>query len=193
MSTRNIVFGALLLFTLAATSAFADGPKPANAIGFDVYGVSYNQYAFSYERMVARHTSVGVALGYSPQALFNFYGAESDYTSYFLFQLDAKSYLSGDRMKDLYFGCGAQFDLAPNPLNFKYGDAADHSSAVLAVYAEIGWKWLLQGDAGWYVDPCFLVYAAAPIKTRIRPEAGALVWGYKLLAPMMSVTLGYAL
>jgi hypothetical protein len=183
-----VLFAVLFLLS---PCLFATEQKSYNAIGFDLYGVSYNQYSLSYERLLFQHLSLGIAFGYSPQGLFNFYGSESNYSSYFLFQLDAKSYLFSNQLKDLYIGCGTQLDIAPNPLILKYGNSSGNSSAILAMYGELGWKFIFKGNAGFFIDPCILFYTATPVGILVNAESDSMIWGYKLWAPMMTVTFGY--
>jgi hypothetical protein len=130
----------IIIMMLFVCKIIAQEPDATQSFSIDLWGITYNQYSLSYERLLGKHISICGTIGYSPQGLFNFYGNESNYSSYFLFQLDAKSYILSNKMKDLYMGCGIQFDIAPNPLVIKYSDTINNSSAVLATYAEVGWK-----------------------------------------------------
>jgi hypothetical protein len=191
MNRVKLSWALLCLLALACPYGFADEGEPRNALGTDVYGATYNQYSISYERLFFKHFSAGLALGYSPLSLYNFYGSETDYTSYFLFQSDFKSYLLNDELKNLYVGFGVQMDLAPNPLNYKYGAVDYPSSSILATYGQAGWKFIVDKKSGFFIDPAIMFYTMTPLGITVNAAAAPKTWGYKLWAPMMMVTLGF--
>jgi hypothetical protein len=198
--SRSRALVLLLASALAAYPAFAESPEAdapdasvdrKNSIGFDLFAVSYDQYSVSYERLLIPHLSASVALGFSPLAAFNAFGTESGFTSYLLVQAEARSYVLGDNLKDLYIGFGYSLAFAPNLLEYKDLAIGFDSSVALNSYGEIGWRFLLAGKGGFYIDPNLFWLTTTPLPLSIAASAKKAKWGYRLSQPLIAISIGH--
>jgi len=186
---KPMILLALLGLGLLTPAWTQDQPSVTRGVslGFDVFGLTYDQFAVSIEVPMANSLSATMVVGYSPA------GGWQPGFEYWYLQSEVRSYQNQSHRQDLYTGFGLALYLSPNLLNFANWTPTPlgTSSSVFGAYGLVGYKYFPDPTGGFYLDPSFLMYALAPLNL---PTPGAPTKGtffYKQAAPMANLVGGW--
>lgn len=186
---KRCVLLALTALQLLAPAA-AQPPSPALqgfSVGFDLFGLTYNQFAVYLEVPLAPTLSMTTALAYSPAG-----GWQPDFEYWYL-QTELRSYLHPTSRKEFYSGFGLALYLSPNLMDFSRWNPSPSgtSSSVFGAYGLLGYKYFPDGSSGFYVDPNLMLYALAPLNVRFPDATEKGAFFYKPAAPMANLVAGW--